>query len=143
MSDVDNQIMWLASVVCMPTRRAATHAAFDKMVEIGRFRAVDMPTLPSGDYVPKGFVKWAIRGTYHAHPVWSPVGEKVADHVAHADDDLLKDSSALAVSAQDVVGLLRGPPVDLPMVPHADKIYQECQSSDVDAAACFRSRRPL
>lgn len=29
----------------------------------------------------------AIRGTYHAHLVWMPVGEKVADHVAHADDD--------------------------------------------------------
>jgi hypothetical protein len=42
---VDDRIMWLANnVICMPTRRDAVRAAFDKIIAIGRFRAADMPT---------------------------------------------------------------------------------------------------
>src|ERR1700729_4257474 len=61
---VDDRIMWLANnVICMPTRRDATRAAFDK---IGHFRAADMPTLPCTDSIPSGFAEWARR---HDHPV--------------------------------------------------------------------------
>jgi hypothetical protein len=65
MSDVDERILWLAAVICMPTRRAAMRAAFDKIIELGNFRAVDRPKLPDGDNVPRGFAEWATRHDQH------------------------------------------------------------------------------
>jgi ATP-dependent Lon protease len=91
----DDRIMWLATVICMPTRRAATRAAFNKIIAIGRFRAVDMPKLPCTDHFPRGFAEWARRHDHHVLAL-------AFDLVALSTDD----SAATAHIVASAIGLL-------------------------------------
>src|ERR1700722_15671883 len=97
---VDDRIMWLANnVICMPTRRDATRAAFDKIIAIGHFRAADMPTLPCTDSIPSGFAEWARR---HDHPVLALAFDLVAlstDDDAAAVSHLVAGANGLLCSA--------------------------------------------
>jgi hypothetical protein len=96
MSEVDERIMWLATVICMPTRRDAVRAAFDRIIAIGRFRAVDMPRLPCTDHFPRGFAEWARR---HDHPVLA----LAFDLVALSPDDA---SAVIHSAVSGAIGLL-------------------------------------
>jgi hypothetical protein len=49
MSEVDDRIMWLASVICTPTRRDAARAAFDQIRKIDGFSAAGMPKRGTND----------------------------------------------------------------------------------------------
>jgi ATP-dependent Lon protease len=57
MNDVDEQILWLAGVICMPTRRAAIRAVFDQIKKIRGFTTGGMHWRPGASNIFRAFAE--------------------------------------------------------------------------------------